>query len=67
MIPSIKTKAKRLLESEEQRQRYLDQAKNKKLFAFFKQNLKVNEKTVNKEEFKKLIEEETKEAELLDL
>lgn len=59
--------AKRLLESEEQRQRYLDQAKNKKLFAFFKQNLKVDEKTVNKDEFKKLIEEETKEAELLDL
>lgn len=62
-----KEQAKRLLESEEQRQRYLDQAKNKKLFAFFKENLTVNTKTVNKEEFKKLIEEETKEAELLDL
>lgn len=62
-----KDQAKRLLESEEQRQRYLDQAKNKKLFAFFKENLGVNKKSVNKEEFKRLIEEETKEAELLDL
>ncbi len=62
-----KEQAKRLLESEEQRQRYLDQAKNKKLFGFFQSTLKTTNKNVSKDEFKALIEEETKEAELLDM
>ncbi len=59
--------AKRLLESEEQRQRYLDEVKNKKMFAFFKENLNVDNVTIDKDAFKKMVEEETKELEVANL
>lgn len=59
--------AKRLLENEEQRQRYLDQAKNKKLFNLFKTALQVENVTIDKEAFKKMIEDEAKELEVAAL
>jgi len=59
--------AKRLLESEEQRQRYLDEVKNKKIFAFFKESLNVDNVTIDKDTLKKMVEEETKELEVANL
>lgn len=59
--------AKRMLESDEQRQRYIDQAKNRKLMNFFKTELNVDNVAISKEDFKALIEQETKEAEVMSL